>query len=213
MTILVAAILAAILLLAMGLTFSLRNRGRNADRQTLAASVTANPPLDYIRSMPKTQITETLIAALPQLSAELFFEAQRAAKELDLNDVKFVECILDLELVGGFDKILEFTGDKRLASAYVDAIVLSLTGGTCTLPSEMEFRDGGTEAHRGIAKYVAAGDYIDVSFPEAWLFGKEYSQIKSGNAKDLGNIASVAPVVVIILKAGATIFQQALKHW
>lgn len=71
-------------------------------------------PLDYMSSMSKNHMTETVIAALPRISNSATYEAQRIARPLDLNDAQLVECILDLELLGGFDKALEFTRAKDL---------------------------------------------------------------------------------------------------
>jgi hypothetical protein len=185
------------------------------DKQQTAAPTTDskhNPALDHIKSMPPTPITETLITVLPGLSSALLSEAQISAKVLSLEDRRFVMCILDLELFGGFNKALEFTHDDELASIYIDAIVFNLTAeDPSRVPSEMDFRLGGTENFRGIAKYAKAKDYFNVSFPEAWMFGKEYSQIKTGNALDFAYVASVSPVVVTIIEKGALLFQHMLS--
>jgi hypothetical protein len=168
----------------------------NVEVQPLALDTRKNPALEFIRSMPQNRITESLIAALPNISDALISEAKKTAKTLEVDDYLFVECVLDLELLGGFNKAIEFTRDKGLASAYVDAIIFSLTtSDPSAVPSEMEFKVGGTEKYRGIAKYAMAKDHYNVSFPEAWLFGKEYSQLKSGNAMDFAYVASAGAVV------------------
>jgi hypothetical protein len=185
--------------------------GGKGESRSVARGDRANPALDYIKSKPPDFVTETLIAAFPSLSASLFSEAGKLAQGLGLNDHLFVECVLDLELVGGLDKVVEFAGDKALASAYVDAIIFDLTDkNPSAVPSELEFQEGGTERYRGIAKYAMAADYFRVPSPGAWLFGREYSGIKTGNAKDLAQIVSARPAFSVILKAGASIFEHML---
>lgn len=172
-----------------------------------------NPALQYIMSMPQDHITETLITELPAISKRLRSEAAQSAKILGLNDPRFVDCILDLELFGGFDKVLEFTQDKALASAYIDAIVFSTTSGDPgAIPTDIEFQEGGTEDYRGIAKYEMAKEHFKLAAPEIWLFGKEYSSIETGNAKDFAYVASIGPAARTIMGDGALIFQHMLKR-
>lgn len=169
---------------------------------------TANPALEYIQAMPQNDITETLVAALPNISAALLAEAKQLAKKIGLKSELFAECILDLELFGGFKSALEFTEDKTLASAYMDAIIFEATGkDPSKIPSEMEFQTGGTEKYRGIAKYAMAGTYIKASSPQAWLFGKEYSYMKTGNSMDFAHVAGVRAFVPSILETGDVLFE------
>jgi hypothetical protein len=152
-------------------------------------------------------------AAFSSISSSLLSETGKLAQDLGLSDRLFVECVLDLELAGGLDKTVEFTGDKALASAYIDAIVFDLTGkDPSALPSDLEFQEGGTEGYRGVAKYAMTRRYFNIPSPEAWLFGKEYSRIKTGNAKDLAQIAFIRPAFSVIIETGASIFEQMLSR-
>jgi hypothetical protein len=167
-----------------------------------------NPALDCIRSNPQNQTSSTLIAALPNLSLILLTEARSFAKRLGVNSELLAECILDFELLGLFNKVLEYTHDKALASLYVDSVIFEATGKEPSgVPSSAEFQLGGTENYRGIAKYMKAPDYFHVSSPQAWLLGKEYSRIKTGNALDFAYGAGVAIFVPLILETGAITFE------
>jgi hypothetical protein len=168
----------------------------------------ANPALEYIQSMPQNYTTETLIAALPNISVALFTEAKQLAKTIGVHSELFAECILDLELVGGFKKAVEFTKSKALASAYMDSIIIEVTGkDPRKVPSELEFKTCGTENYRGIAKYTRAEAHFNVSSPHAWLFGKEYSHLKTGNAMDFAYVAGVGAYVPSILETGDVLFE------
>lgn len=158
--------------------------------------------------MPQSYITETLVAAFPNISVALFTEAKHLAETIGVNSRLFAECILDLELLGGFKRAVEFTKDKALVSAYMDAIIFEVTGeDPSKVPSELEFKTGGTEKYRGLAKYTMAEVHFNVSSPHAWLFGKEYSQIKTGNALDFANVAGVGTFVPNILETGDVLFE------
>lgn len=125
-----------------------------------------------------------------------------------MKSVALSECILDLELLSIFNKTLEYAQDKALASIYVDAIIFEATGKEPGgVPSREEFEFGGTEKYRGIAKYGAAPNYFKVSSPYAWLFGKEYSRIKTGSAMDFAYVAAVRTFVTHILETGALAFE------
>jgi hypothetical protein len=170
-----------------------------------------NPALDQITQMPKSDVTIALLTAISKLTKNLYSEANTHARALGVKDHMFAECVLDLELLGGFDKVLLFTGDKALASTYIDAIVFMATNkNPSELPTELEFRSLGTEHYRGIAKYAMAGTYFNVSNPVAWLFGKEYSKIKTGNANDFAYVAPIGPSALTIQRTGAIIVEYAL---
>jgi hypothetical protein len=182
--------------------------GGNKESIPTGLAPTSNPALEYIRSIPQNQITKTLIEALPNLSLLLLTESRDFAKRLGMKSVLLSECILDLELLSVFNKALEFTQDKALASACVDAIIFEATGREPSgVPGREQFEFGGTENYRGIAKYVMAPDYFKVPSPNAWLFGKEYSRIKTGSALDIAHIAGVRAFVTRILETGALAFE------
>lgn len=190
-----------------------RTASKNAPLQSLQSESKPNPALNYIKALPQDRVAETLLAAFTQLCATLVKESKSSAKTLGVDDPQFAECVLDLLLLGGFDKVFEFARDKALASAYIDAIVFNVTNSNPSeIPDDLEFEIGGTERYRGIAKYALAKDHYKLAFPEAWLFGKEYSMLKSGNANDFAYVASVGPVVTTIMKTGALIFERTLKH-
>ena len=170
-----------------------------------------NPALEHIKSLPGNETNWKLIAALPDLADALYSEARKAARQLDSLNSLLVECILDLELVGGFEKISGFTSDFELASIYVDAIVFQATDKNPSgVPSEVEFRISGTENYRGITKYSLASKFFNVADPVAWLFGKEYSKIKSGDANNFAYVAPTGPLSLTIRQNGAWITQLAL---
>ena len=170
-----------------------------------------NPALEHIRSLPQNSVTTKLITALPSLADALHHEAKKQAETLRSSDALLAECLLDLELVGGFDRIVGFTNDNDLASIYVDAIIFCATnknpGG---IPDEMEFKATGTEQYHGIAKYSLAAKYFKVGDPIAWLFGKEYSKIVTGSPNDLAYVAPVWPLTLTARQKGAWITEYAL---
>src|SRR5208282_2228022 len=113
--------------------------------------------------------------------------------------------VFDLELVGGFDRIMEFARSREIASAFADALVFEAFGkNPSAVPTEEDYRLYGTEEFRGIAKYALAPRY----FPGdavAYLFGKEYAKVVSGSASDFAYIASSGPMTINIRKWGAWI--------
>jgi len=169
-----------------------------------------NQALELIKQMPQSNVTSKLVSALPNLAGELYSEARNWAKTLEFSNSLLADCVLDLELVGGFDSVATFAKDMELASLYLDAIVFSATGiNVSGIPDEWEYRDTGTEKYHGIAKYSLAKKYFSVGDPDGWLFGKEYSRIVTGNA-DITHIFSVAIATLRIRKHGAWITEHAL---
>jgi len=175
-----------------------------------------NQALELIRQKPQSEVTSKLVAVLPSLAKELYLEAKNWAQNLGLNSSLLAECVLDLELVGGFDSVAIFTKDMDLSSLYIDAIVFAATGKDVSgIPDEWEYRstdirDPGTEKYRGIAKYsLGEKYYFNEGDPDAWLFGKEYSRIVTGSA-DITHIVSVSIATLRIRKHGAWITEHAL---
>lgn len=169
-----------------------------------------NIPLAHIKAMPQNNVTRLLITAVPSLVRELYSEAKGWAKELGSGKPLLADCVLDLELVGGFGVVADFAKDAELASIYTDALVFAATGKPVNrVPDERDYRELGTEKYRGIAKYAASGKYFNVGDPEGWLFGKEYARIVNGDA-DLAHIIAVTPTTLRIRKLGAWIVEHAL---
>lgn len=170
-----------------------------------------NPPLTFIKSIPQNSVTDVLVRVFPKICDAVLTGAERSAAWIGLRDSLFEECIIDLELMGGFGTVLEFASDKALASAYVDAVVFDLTGkNPSVVPSDAEIWSGGTEKYRGIAKFVMARHCFRLPRPEAHLFGKEYSQIRTGNSADLAEIAVGSSAASRILGFGKAIFDHFL---
>lgn len=172
-----------------------------------------NPALTFIKSAPQDRVTEALVTAFPAICGALLDGAKKNAERIGLTDALFVQCIIDLELLGGFDIVVGFTGDNRLASAYIDAIVFDLTGkNPSIIPSETELWSGGTEKYRGVAKYIMAKDSFQLPRPEAHLFGKEYSQIRTGSPADLAEIAAGSSAAALIFQTGKSVFHHFLAE-
>ena len=173
-----------------------------------------NRALDFIaKSYPRHPKAQHLINVLPDLASTLYAEAEQSAgKMLQQNEAErrpdhrrlLTECILDLELVRGFDEVVEYTNDSKLSSCYVDAVVYQATGKESSVePTERQYRVEGTHMCRGIAKYSRAKQYFKISDAIAWLFGKEYSAILSGSPTDIAYILPVLPLTVLIRAEGA----------
>jgi hypothetical protein len=181
--------------------------GSNARRRIQEGLSTpqANPALDQIRSIPQTKVTKTLIAALPNLSLALITEARRFAGLMGANSELLAECILDLELLGGFERVVKYTNDRELASALIDAVVFEVTGkDPSNVPGDEDIKINGTQRYRGIIKYKIAQAKFGIE--RAWLFGKEYSWIRSGNAMDIAYVGAVREFAAHILQTGALLF-------
>lgn len=137
-----------------------------------------NPALEELESQPRTAITAGLIAAVPALATELYGDAGKGASALGISDPAFIDCVFDLQLVGAFEKAMNFTGDMNLASLFVDAMVFKATGKSPSVPSESDLNVGSTRQHRGLPKYVLARKHFSVRDPVALLFGREYATAK-----------------------------------
>src|SRR5271167_4344312 len=161
----------------------------------------SNRALDFIvASYADRPETTHLVKVLPSLAVALYSEAEQHARRLTEPQIGpdrrrlLAECILDLELFGGFDAAVEYTGDGGLASCYIDAVLFEATGKEASVePTEAQYRDEGTHMCRGIAKYVKAEDYCKMPDPVGWLFGKEYSAILADSAKNFAYVAAVLP--------------------
>jgi hypothetical protein len=128
---------------------------------------------------------------------------------LAIDEAVFVECILDLELAGAFERVLNFTGDRRLASLFIDAIVYRATGKSPSTPAGVDLVSNLTHQHRGIGKYAIARKYLSVPDPGAWLFGTEYARAK-GSPLNPAFAAGVGISALYIRRTGAWAAERAL---
>lgn len=97
-----------------------------------------------------------------------------------------------------FDELAKCCGDNELASLFVDVIVFEATGCEARTPAEAEVLDEGTQRVRGLSKYVLGRRLLRVPDVEGWMFGKEYSALLTGSAKDLAYTAAVHPTTILI---------------
>jgi len=178
-----------------------------------------NPALNFILANYAGRIqTEHLVNVLPSLARVLYAEATQNAGKMHIRALGrhrwllLTECILDLELAGGFDEVVNYTGDLGLASCYIDAVLFQATGkGPSPEPTESQYRDEGTQTCRGPTKYSKAKEYFKMSDPAGWLFGKEYAAILSGSAQDIAIISAVLPHTVTLRIKGKEHMRYALR--
>lgn len=164
----------------------------------------SNPALEYLRSQPQNQTISKLIQVLSPLAAELVSDSKKYSRALGPGKPRLTQCVFDLELVGGFGKIMEFARRREIASAFADAVVFEAFGeNPSAVPTEEDFKFFRTEKYRGIKKYALAHKYFPTGDTDADLFGKEYAKIASGNAMDFAYIASSRPMTLSIRKWGA----------
>jgi hypothetical protein len=168
-----------------------------------------NPALRALRSLPQTAVIAGLSGALPQLAQELRTQADKQAAELEIPRPDFADCILDLELVGAFERVLRFAGDPRLASLFVDAIVFEATKQSPRVPTQAQIIAGWTHQHRGIAKYALAQSVSRVPDPGLWLFGSEYARARGKPNNPFYTVAAGASVLYI-RRVGVWVAEHAL---
>jgi hypothetical protein len=152
--------------------------------------------------------TKRLIDVLPVLADALYTKATATAAVLSQGTDQplstgsrelLATCILELELVCAFQAVLDHTRDSALSSCYVDAVFFQAIGQEAGRdPTEIQYLAEGTQKCRGIAKYQQAKKYLHVGDPDAWLFGKEYSAIITGNALNFACISAVQPLTLLI---------------
>ena len=193
--------------------FSTSSTPRRPDKDTLAM-MTENLPEGnralafLLKTYSEHPQISTIVEALPKLAEAFNDRAKATAKKLcatgdnpvsNENQDLLGACVLDLELASAFEAVLDYTGDASLASCYIDALLFAATGREAGgVPTDIEYRTGGTEKYRGVAKYVGAKRHFRLSDPVAWLFGKEYSAIVSGSALDFAYITAVNPLTLSI---------------
>jgi hypothetical protein len=77
-------------------------------------------------------------------------------------------------------------------------LLYQATGSEAGSPTEEELLDSVTQNVRGIQKFQAARKSMPhIGDIEAWIFGREFSAIVSGEPKDISNIVSVSPFSLI----------------
>lgn len=132
---------------------------------------------------PLTRLVKGIAAALPGGSAK---------------ERLLVYCVFDLHLTSFFAVFMKHLGDADTASALVDALLYQATGFEADSLTEGQVLDAITQNVRGIQKFQAARKAMPhISDIEAWIFGREFSAIVSGEPKDIANILSVSPFSVI----------------
>jgi hypothetical protein len=178
-----------------------------------------NPALNFILSnfAEHTEI-DHLVAVLPDLARLLYAGATENAREMQSRalgrnrSLLLIECILDLELVAGFDEVVNYVGDIELASCYIDAVLFEATKQEPgPEPTQDQYLNEGTQECRGLAKYSMAKHYFKVPDPAGWLFGKEYAAILSGNPKDIAIISSVLPHTIKLRDMAKVLTRSALR--
>lgn len=179
-----------------------------------------NRALDYIlANYPDSPAISHLMQSIPTFASLLRDQADETAEILLQSGTNLVsrllskfngkrkllgDCIIDLMLVPCFEELAKYCGDNELASLFVDVIVFEATGCETGTPAEAEVLDEGTQSVRGLSKYVLGRRLLRVPDVEGWMFGKEYSALLTGSAKDLAHIASVHPITIQIRRDGKT---------
>lgn len=165
--------------------------------------------------------TDRLIAVLPRLAQDLYQFAEHTAYEMTKHERPRItrdkrrilaECLLDLELTQAFGQVQTYCGQPELASCYVDAVLAEATGQEAgPEPTEAQYLGEGTCFCRGIAKYaIAKKSSHGVRDREGWLFGKEYSQIVTGDPNDIAYVAGVLPLSIRVRAIGGWLTRYAL---
>jgi hypothetical protein len=70
------------------------------------------------------------------------------------------------------------------------------------IPTEDECKFLGTHKSRGIGKCAHAHRFYSTPNPQAWLFGKEYAAVVSGEPCDFAYVASVRSYAAHLLASG-----------
>jgi hypothetical protein len=165
-----------------------------------------NRALDYVlRSSSPTDVkVRRVVDMLPLIADQLCKEASASAAMLrqefevsnsdDSSEAPLLpRCVFDLQLTTCFAEFHSLTGDPRIASALVDALLYQATGTEPSDPTMEEFLAVGTQNTRGIGKYQTfRKEKPHIRDAEAWLFGKECSAMLLGSALDFSGIVSVS---------------------
>jgi hypothetical protein len=176
-----------------------------------------NRALEHIHAhYASTRQLSHLIDSIPTLSSLLRKQAEEMTQRLyaDAGLVSrlvgklsgksrlFAKCILDLMLVPCFEGAYKYSNDNELASLFIDAVLYEATGCEASTPAEGEVLDEGTQRARGLSKYILGRRLLRVPDVEGWMFGKEYSALLTGSAKDIAYIAAVHPTTILIRGIG-----------
>ena len=162
---------------------------------------------------PKLQV---FIKSLPKFADELYCSAENQARTLLRGDPSnlvtritgavagtltggrakerlLASCIFDLHLTSFFAEFRDLIGVSESALMLVDGLLYQATGSKAGSPTESELLNSGTQNVRGIQKFEAARKTMPlIGDVDAWIFGKEFSAIVSGEPGDIAKIVSVA---------------------
>jgi hypothetical protein len=106
--------------------------------------------------------------------------------------------------------VAEYSGDHRLASLFVDALLYDATGCEAGTPTESEVLNEGTHKVRGISKYAIGRQQLKVPDVEGWMFGKEFAAL-SGHAMDVAYVLAVTPNTIMIRGHGKWMAEYCIK--
>lgn len=183
---------------------------------------TGNKALSYlVDNYPQDTKLQTVVDLFPRFAGEMYATARDAAHTLlrkhtpnpliriakriatsvtgsGAKETALANCILDLQLTVCFSEFSKYFGDSDIASVLVDAFLYQATGFEADSPTEEQLLFAGTHNTRGIHKFqIAWKSMPHIGDSEAWIFGKEFSAIASGNSKDIACIVSVSPFSLV----------------
>ena len=137
----------------------------------------SNAALQLLREDKTFEYTARMVKAIPGLARHLQTRAREEATNRNGAADWYLDCVLDLELTGAFQRALAFCKDVALASLFVDALLLEATGHQPTVPEDLDVMASLTHLYRGVGKYVIAKSTLSLPPSELPLvvFGAEYA--------------------------------------
>ena len=136
-----------------------------------------NVALQLLRGDRTFEHTGRMVKAVPGLARQLQTKALEEAANLSGTADLYLDCVLDLELTGAFQRALAFCKDAALASLFVDALLFEAAGHQPTVPEDLDVMASLTHLYRGVGKYVIAKSTLSLPPSELplWVFGAEYA--------------------------------------
>jgi len=136
-----------------------------------------NAALHLLRGDRTFEYTARMVKAIPGLARQLEARAREEAAKVNGAADWYLDCVLDLELTGAFQRALAFCKDAALASLFVDALLFEATGHQPTVPEDLDVMASLTHLYRGVGKYVIAKSTFSLPPSELplWVFGAEYA--------------------------------------
>jgi hypothetical protein len=137
----------------------------------------SNAAFQRLREDKTFEYTSRIVKAVPGLAGELLTRAREEAMNFNGAADLYLDCVLDLELTGAFQRALAFCKDAALASLFVDALLFEATGNQSTVPEDLDVMASLTHLYRGVGKYVIAKSTLALPPSELplWVFGTEYA--------------------------------------